>query len=892
MAYGDLWVCGANPDGVYRSQDDGATWGALIPGPAGQNFFTGLSFHPDTGDLWVCGTSPNGIYRSQDDGATWGALIPGPAGQSAITGLGFHPDTGDLWVCGTSPDGVYRSQDDGATWSALIPGPAGQNTITGLGFHPDTGDLWVCGTSPDGNYRSQDDGATWGALIPGPAGQNTITGLGFHPDTGDLWVCGTSPNGIYRSQDDGATWGALIPGPAGQTQIGDLEFDFRGATPDVPDAPTATALFSTSIRATGTAPDAQPDIDSYDWRYRVVGTAAWTDRLDQTDLTQTFTGLDPSREYEVQFRATNSVGDSDYSPSGTAQTSNANPSVTVDTQDQTVDAGATVSLTATATDLGGGSIASYLWTGSGTFDATTAEDTDWDAPSPSSQTDYELRLTVTDDEGGTAFATVTITVRSSGASITDTQVTSTPEALSDTYGLDETIEFTVTWDGPVDVTGNPRFPMNLGQSPSGSPEYADYAGGTGSAEITFEWVVSATDEDTNGVFLYGNTDPQNRGDIDLNGGTIRNAGTQIDANLTTVNRGTQSAHKVDGSLGAAELEVRGSAAAGAAVARARLDVLTARQVRGEASAGGAVVTAHVQTTPAPITGFSFSLGDIPAGTTWSGSLPIPTYLVAGGVEADLELFGNIIGTFVFQTSGPDLTAVWEGYATAIRVIDDAGASIVIAGPAHPNNTSNDPREPYTWIPGNRAAVDAWFDVDRTGVTLVLDDGIDRPTVQVRGEVAAGNPVARARLDLLSAHDIQGTAGGGDPAVRARVDLLSARYVRGTAAASAPVATAHVATTLALDGFNRVGRIVDALALITANVVPRGDQNTLYADTNRGGTDSVDDGELGDWGGRDPYHADRVHSRVRGRYASTTTTCRPRLIWRPISPLSAVSRRAS
>ena len=50
--------------------------------------------------------------------------------------------------------------------------------------------------------------------------------------------------------------------------------------------------------------------------------------------------------------------------------------------------------------------------------------------------------------------------------------------------------------------------------------------------------------------------------------------------------------------------------------------------------------------------------------------------------------------------------------------------------------------------------------------------------------------------------------------------------------------------LILDRFDRTGRDVDALALITANLVPRGDQNTLYADANRGGTDAVDDGELG------------------------------------------------
>ena len=130
--------------------------------------------------------------------------------------------------------------------------------------------------------------------------------------------------------------------------------------------------------------------------------------------------------------------------------------------------------------------------------------------------------------------------------ITDTAVISAPAAAPDTYGLGETIIFAVTWDVPVNVTGTPRFPVNFGQSPSGGPEYADYARGDGTAVLEFEWVVAATDQDTNGVFFYGPTDSQNRGL--LVGGTIRNAGTQIDADRATLNRGTQSEHKVDGSL--------------------------------------------------------------------------------------------------------------------------------------------------------------------------------------------------------------------------------------------------------------------------------------------------------------------------------------------------------
>ena len=89
--------------------------------------------------------------------------------------------------------------------------------------------------------------------------------------------------------------------------------------PPVPDRPVAPTLTGTSnsITAVGMAPDDHGNtITSYDWRYKRTDTLIWGNRLDQTNLTQVFASLDPEREYEVQFLATNSEGDSLYSPSG------------------------------------------------------------------------------------------------------------------------------------------------------------------------------------------------------------------------------------------------------------------------------------------------------------------------------------------------------------------------------------------------------------------------------------------------------------------------------------------------------------------------------------------------------------------------------------------------
>ena len=96
-----------------------------------------------------------------------------------------------------------------------------------------------------------------------------------------------------------------------------------------PNAPSVVSTATDSITATGVAPsNGGSQITSYDWRYKKVSDSdsSWVNRDDQTNLVQTFTGLDEDTEYEVQFRATNSVGDSDYSLSG-GTTTGATPSL-------------------------------------------------------------------------------------------------------------------------------------------------------------------------------------------------------------------------------------------------------------------------------------------------------------------------------------------------------------------------------------------------------------------------------------------------------------------------------------------------------------------------------------------------------------------------------------
>ena len=121
------------------------------------------------------------------------------------------------------------------------------------------------------------------------------------------------------------------------------------------------------------------------------------------------------------------------------------------------------------------------------------------------------------------------------------QVTSTPRAAADTYGIGETIEITVTFSESVTVDttgGTPRIEVRFG--PPGNSRYAGYMRGSGGAALVFAYVVMAGDADSNGLNVRANM-------LELQGGTISGDGGG-NADLSYASIGNQGDHKVDAGL--------------------------------------------------------------------------------------------------------------------------------------------------------------------------------------------------------------------------------------------------------------------------------------------------------------------------------------------------------
>ena len=147
--------------------------------------------------------------------------------------------------------------------------------------------------------------------------------------------------------------------------------DVGNEAPDTPFAPTVTALSSTSLQVNWDAPDnTGPPITDYDYRYRDVSAQTWTEVTNTTitRTTETVDGLTPSTSYDVEVRAKNAEGTSEWSNPGNRATNapgaNNLPVFTEGTSatrsvSATSSAGTSVGLPVAATDADSGDTLTY-----------------------------------------------------------------------------------------------------------------------------------------------------------------------------------------------------------------------------------------------------------------------------------------------------------------------------------------------------------------------------------------------------------------------------------------------------------------------------------------------------------------------------------------------------
>ena len=237
--------------------------------------------------------------------------------------------------------------------------------------------------------------------------------------------------------------------------------------PDPPAAPTVTPKSGTtdSLDVTWAAPDTtgKPDITGYELQYQVEGTdpVDWsTVNVTVTGATAVISGLESYTNYEVQVKASNDEGSSDWSESGEGRTNNTPPTFNDDDGSGTTTrflpentaAGESVGLPVEATDDG----SSLTYTLEGTdVDSFTIVSTSGQIQTKQGvsydhedKPSYSVTVKAEDDEGSTATIEVTI-------EITDVDEPPPPPAaptVTPKSGTTDSLD--VTWDAP-DTAGKP-----------------------------------------------------------------------------------------------------------------------------------------------------------------------------------------------------------------------------------------------------------------------------------------------------------------------------------------------------------------------------------------------------------------------------------------------------
>ena len=166
-----------------------------------------------------------------------------------------------------------------------------------------------------------------------------------------------------------------------------------------------------------------------------------------------------------------------------------------------------------------------------------------------------IKVKVTAEDTTTMDTYTVVVTRAAAAANTaptvdDVAVTSMPES-DDTYGTGEMIQFTVTFDQAVTVTGTPEFEFCLGSSatvsctagmPPPALRSAAYVSGSGTTMLVFSYTVVAGDMDDNGIWIGNLADTLKLDAADTIEGTMGG----LTAVLTHAEEGPQTGHKVNG----------------------------------------------------------------------------------------------------------------------------------------------------------------------------------------------------------------------------------------------------------------------------------------------------------------------------------------------------------
>lgn len=242
---GRLW-CGTIPGGLFRSDDDGASWAlneALWNEPMREKWFGGgadqpgihsIVVDPRDSDRVLVAISCGGVWQTRDAGASWSQCAHGMLADFMPPEQREDPDFQDphcMVACPTAPDtlwvqhhcGIFKSDDGVPTWR-----PVEAARPSGFGFavavHPHDADTaWFvpavkdeCRVPVDDRLvvsRTRDGGDSFevitAGLPEGPAYDLVYRHALDVSSDGSRLAFGSTTGGLWVSEDGGDSWSCV-----------------------------------------------------------------------------------------------------------------------------------------------------------------------------------------------------------------------------------------------------------------------------------------------------------------------------------------------------------------------------------------------------------------------------------------------------------------------------------------------------------------------------------------------------------------------------------------------------------------------------------------------------------------------------------------------------------
>ena len=221
----------------------------------------------------------------------------------------------------------------------------------------------------------------------------------------------------------------------------------------------------------------------------------------------------------------------------------------------------------------------------------------------------------------------------------------------DTYTLGDTISVSVTFSAAVTVTGTPQLGLEIGTDTL----QANYASGSGTQTLVFDYEVAAGNEDTDGIRVISDG-------LTLNGGTISAGG--VAANLTHGASGF-SGLLVDGDIDTTDATLSALSVSGATLSPVFAAATTTYQATVANSVSQGTITAMTSETTATI---EYLDG--------SDATRTDADTMTAGLQVNLSVGSNIVKV---KVTAPDTTTTETYTVNVLR------AAVVACSPASMTN---------------------------------------------------------------------------------------------------------------------------------------------------------------------------------------------------------------